>query len=420
MATSNPTFNPAPERALFDRIRRSLERDRELPAAHLALKAMRYGLALASAPLYLLGCDHVGPGVRTMQRPLIDNAGYIGIGARVIMNSRFAPIQLSAGPGGRIEIGDDDEINFGVAISAAREVTLGRRVRFGPYVTISDTDGKEGLGAGPEPIRIGDDVWLASRVRVRKGAVIGSGSVISAGSDVIGEIPPNVVAGGAPARPLRPVKNAAAPEASADAPPQGATGHSREGEAKEGAARRALRRADRVVEDAVTRLLLAGVDRVGDRPRAHGLPFIENFGQILIGDDLRLVSTPVRVRLVAGRGAALRLGNQVTIGPGASIAATTQIDIDDGVTLGPFVTIIDSNYHAVEDRSKKGAAAPIVIGANARLDEGVIVLRGARIGRDAHIAAGSVVSGTIPDGAFAAGVRARVITPAERAPSSST
>jgi FkbH-like protein len=47
-------------------------------------------------------------------------------------------------------------------------------------------------------------VWLATRVRVRSGAVIGAGSVISAGSEVVGEIPPNVIAAGVPARVLGP------------------------------------------------------------------------------------------------------------------------------------------------------------------------------------------------------------------------
>ena len=47
---------------------------------------------------------------------------------------------------------------------------------------------------------IGDDVWLAARVRVSKGAVIGAGAVVTAGSHVTGEIPAGALAGGVPAR----------------------------------------------------------------------------------------------------------------------------------------------------------------------------------------------------------------------------
>lgn len=414
MTTSPAPPDPKAASALFARIRRSLARDRDLPALHLARKAIQYGAALASAPFHLLACDDVGPGARTRGRPRIDNAGYIAIGARAIINSSFSPVELSAGPGGRLVIGDDLLINSGVVITAAREVTLGHRVSVGPYAIISDTSGDESPSAGPEPIMIGDDAWLASRVRVCKGARIGAGAVISAGSVVVGEIPPNVIAGGDPARVLRacPVKEGptAEPPESSMQPEKGAAA----ARDAAGPARLALKRADGALRDALARVLLAGATQVGERPRVHGVPYIENLGQIFIGDDLRLISAPVRARLVTGKGGVLRLGDHVTIGAGASIAATTQIDIGDGATLGPGVMLMDSDYHAVDDRSKKGAAAPIVIEANARLDEGVIVLRGAHIGRNAHIAAGSVVSGTIPEGAFAAGVRARVVAPGDR------
>jgi acetyltransferase-like isoleucine patch superfamily enzyme len=51
----------------------------------------------------------------------------------------------------------------------------------------------------------------------------------------------------------------------------------------------------------------------------------------------------------------------------------------------------------------------IVIGDDAWLGVGVIVLDGSRIGRGAVIGAGSVVQSEIPDGAIAVGVPARVI-----------
>jgi FkbH-like protein len=188
---------------LLDRLRRSLDRDHALPATYRARKALRYGASAALAPLYLLGCDRVGQGARARGRPVITNAGRIEIGARAILNSMFAPIQLSTSPGGRIEIGDDAAINFGCSISAEDRVKLGDRVSLGPYVTLADSDGDPGDERGPRPIVVGCDVWLAARVRVRKGAVIGDGAVITAGSEVVGEIPPGVVAGGVPARVLR-------------------------------------------------------------------------------------------------------------------------------------------------------------------------------------------------------------------------
>jgi len=54
----------------------------------------------------------------------------------------------------------------------------------------------------PLPIEIGDDVWLAARVTVRPGVKIGKGAIVVAGSIVESDIPPGVVAGGIPARPI--------------------------------------------------------------------------------------------------------------------------------------------------------------------------------------------------------------------------
>src|SRR6185503_18160058 len=114
----------------------------------------------------------------------------------------------------------------GASISAEERVSLGQRVRLGPHVTIADHDDEdaaERTGSAdprPRPVTIGDDVWLAARVRVRKGAFIGSGAVVTAGSVVTGEIPAGALAGGVPARVLeRRPERAPAPAAPAPPPP---------------------------------------------------------------------------------------------------------------------------------------------------------------------------------------------------------
>lgn len=54
-----------------------------------------------------------------------------------------------------------------------------------------------------QPIEIGNDVWLATRVTVCGGAKIGDGAVIGAGSVVLGKIPPYTFAAGVPAKVIR-------------------------------------------------------------------------------------------------------------------------------------------------------------------------------------------------------------------------
>lgn len=51
---------------------------------------------------------------------------------------------------------------------------------------------------------IGHDVWLGNGVFVRRGVSIGTGCVVAAGAVVTADLPPYVIAGGVPARVIRP------------------------------------------------------------------------------------------------------------------------------------------------------------------------------------------------------------------------
>src|SRR5262249_2917988 len=138
--------------------------------------------------------------------PFIENLGRIVIGDDFNFVSLFVQSHLVTGHAGSLEIGNSVNINFGAAISSHERVTIGDRVRIGPYAIIMDSDyhaAKNRDDRPTAPIVIEDDVWLAGRVSVLKGSRIGKGSVITAGSVVSGDIPAGVVAGGVPARVLR-------------------------------------------------------------------------------------------------------------------------------------------------------------------------------------------------------------------------
>jgi acetyltransferase-like isoleucine patch superfamily enzyme len=83
----------------------------------------------------------------------------------------------------------------------------------------------------------------------------------------------------------------------------------------------------------------------------------------------------------------------------------------DGL-FGAHVEIFDSDFHDLHpERRKTGQArvAPVEIGDNVFVGMGVRILKGATIGSDAVIGAGSVVTGEIPAGVVAAGNPARVV-----------
>jgi carbonic anhydrase/acetyltransferase-like protein (isoleucine patch superfamily) len=182
-------------------LRRVLER---------ALAAPSWLTSRMMALVWLRSCSSVGTNTRTFFRPHIENLGRITIGNGVRLNSNWAPLELVTGPQGSIEIGDGVYINYGTLVSASRSVRIGANVMVGNYAIISDTEipGIDMPAGGPEmeprAVDIGDGAWLAARVTVLPGARIGAGAVIAAGSVVAGEIPAGTVAGGIPARVLRP------------------------------------------------------------------------------------------------------------------------------------------------------------------------------------------------------------------------
>jgi acetyltransferase-like isoleucine patch superfamily enzyme/acyl carrier protein len=168
-----------------------------------------------------------------------------------------------------------------------------------------------------------------------------------------------------------------------------------------------LHRAERALALGTSRVRLRSVSALGARPRASGAPFVDNHGRIEIGDDFFLSSHPVVSHMVCERGARITIGDGVSIGSGAAIACQLAIRIDDGVRIGRNVMILDTDFHELHDMNEPGEPLPVVIERGARLDDGVVVLKGARVGAGARIGPNSVVSGTVEPGVFASGVPAR-------------
>ncbi|MDG3064867.1 acyltransferase [Thauera mechernichensis] len=115
-------------------------------------------------------------------------------------------------PGASITIGSDSGLS-GVVICAANSVKIGKECLFGADVLVADNDFHPIESAGRRfakhdsiesaPVVIEDNVFIGTRSIVLKGVTIGSNSVIGAGSIVVSDIPPGVIAVGVPARVLR-------------------------------------------------------------------------------------------------------------------------------------------------------------------------------------------------------------------------
>jgi acetyltransferase-like isoleucine patch superfamily enzyme len=154
---------------------------------------------------WLEECDEIGAHATLDAQPTIINHGRMVIGAGFRLASRPVRSHMVTGPEGRLEIGDDVAIAHGAAIAAFERVQIGDGARLGPLVLIMDTDFHVAAGDRAErhetsPITIGARTRIGSRVTILRGARIGDGAVVEAGSVVSGEVPPGARVSGVPAR----------------------------------------------------------------------------------------------------------------------------------------------------------------------------------------------------------------------------
>jgi acetyltransferase-like isoleucine patch superfamily enzyme len=114
------------------------------------------------------------------------------------------------------------------------------------------------------------------------------------------------------------------------------------------------------------------------------------------------------------------IGDRTLIGRGSHIVGHFCIEIGDDIQTGPYVYITDQNHSYDDPDVPIGRQWPtesrVHIGSGSWLGTGVIVLPGARIGRNVVVGAGSVVTDELPDYCVAVGAPARVVkryTPGE-------
>ncbi len=111
-------------------------------------------------------------------------------------------------------VGDNVDIGWMTTIAVGRTILIGDNVRIAGRSMLAGYPGHpmdaEARAAGlPETedqvddIVLEDDVWLATGVLVTAGVRIGRGTVVAAGSIVTHDLPPMVLAAGAPAKVVR-------------------------------------------------------------------------------------------------------------------------------------------------------------------------------------------------------------------------
>lgn len=142
-------------------------------------------------------------------------------------------------------------------------------------------------------------------------------------------------------------------------------------------------------------------------------------GPVKLGDGVHLWRDTI---IQTGLGGAVSIGEHTHIQPRCQFSAyKASIQIGARVEIAPYCAFYPYDHGTKPGipigRQPVQSKGPIIVGDEAWLGVGVIVLAGVRIGQGAVIGAGAVVTHDIPDGAIASGVPARVVRMRDSAPS---
>lgn len=136
--------------------------------------------------------------------------------ARIFAGTKVVGTQLAIGP--------RTFVNAGCHLDATEQLTIGADVHLSPRVmvlTVShDIAGPERRGGGVKraSVTIDDGAWIGAGAIIFPGVTVGRGAVVGAGSIVTGDVLPDHLYAGIPAKSIRVLPGARATEQSADDP----------------------------------------------------------------------------------------------------------------------------------------------------------------------------------------------------------
>lgn len=119
----------------------------------------------------------------------------------------FPPFHTDCGK--NIAVGKNVFINSGCKFQDQGGIVIGDGALIGHNVVLATLNHslavRDRQDLIPGPIRIGKNAWIGSNVTILPGVTVGDGAVVAAGAVVAKDVPAYTVAGGVPARVLRPL-----------------------------------------------------------------------------------------------------------------------------------------------------------------------------------------------------------------------
>ncbi|MGY1804611.1 DapH/DapD/GlmU-related protein [Blastococcus sp. SYSU D00922] len=147
--------------------------------------------------------------------------------------------------------------------------------------------------------------------------------------------------------------------------------------------------------------------------RLNVLPFDDEAGRAALLEQILGRPLPPRVTIhppfYTDHGLRLELAERVFVNQGCTFLDFAGIRLGEGVMVGPKATFITMG-HPVDPAERRQwlTGAPIDVAENVWIGAGATVLPGVSIGRDAVVAAGTVVADDVPAATLVAGPKGTV------------
>ena len=147
--------------------------------------------------------------------------------------------------------------------------------------------------------------------------------------------------------------------------------------------------------------------------RLNVLPFDDEPGKRALLEQILGGPLPAGVTIYppfyTDHGLRLHLAERVFINQGCTFLDYAGIRLGEGVMVGPKATFITMSHPVdPEERRRFLAGGPIDVADNVWIGAGATILPGVRIGRDAVVAAGTVVADDVPPATLVAGPKGAV------------
>jgi acetyltransferase-like isoleucine patch superfamily enzyme len=180
---------------------------------------------------------------------------------------------------------------------------------------------------------------------------------------------------------------------------------------------RAIQRAGRLLSTALNKAVLwLNSAHVGLGVRVRGKAFIENLGEMHVGDRVIINSGPFNnpvggscgTTIIVARGGRLEIGDDCGLS-NVEIYCWRSIRLGRRVMLGGGCKVYDSDFHPLDSKARAAndvssiRIRPVEIGDDVFVGAFSIILKGVHIGDRAIIGAGSVVTRDVPAGEIWAG-----------------